>query len=46
VLLAARVGLGWRGKRAVSVLYAGSAFLLLAYAGSRFVIEVILERTP
>lgn len=45
-LLAGRVGFGWRGKRAVGVLYAGSAFLLLAYAGSRFVMEVILERTP
>ena len=45
-LLAARAGLGWRGKRAVGVLYAGSGFLLLAYAGSRFVMEIILERTP
>jgi ABC-type uncharacterized transport system permease subunit len=45
-LLAGRVGFGWRGKRAVGVLYTGSAFLLLAYAGSRFVMEIILERTP
>lgn len=46
VLLAGRAGFGWRGRRAVGVLYAGSAFLLLAYAGSRFVLEIILERTP
>ena len=41
-LLAGRYGFGWRGKRAVAVLYLGSAFLLLAYVGSRFVMEVIL----
>ena len=37
--------LGWRGRRAVRVLYAGAALLLLAYVGSRFVLEVLLERT-
>ena len=42
VLLVGRFGFGWRGKRAVAVLYLGSAFLLLAYVGSRFVMEVIL----
>lgn len=46
VLLGGRAGFGWRGKRAVRVLYAGSVFLLLAYAGSRFVMEIILERNP
>jgi ABC-type uncharacterized transport system permease subunit len=35
---------GWRGRRAVGVLYAGAALLLLAYVGSRFVLEVILQR--
>ncbi|MCX8521159.1 MAG: cytochrome C assembly protein, partial [Rhodoferax sp.] len=35
---------GWRGKRAAGVLYMGSAFLLLAYVGSRFVLEIILGR--
>jgi len=44
VLLVGRSAFGWRGKRAVNVLYTGSAFLLLAYIGSRFVIEVILGR--
>ena len=43
-LLIGRVRFGWRGKRAVRVLYIGSVFLLLAYVGSRFVLEVILGR--
>jgi ABC-type uncharacterized transport system permease subunit len=46
VLLVGRARFGWRGKRAVRVLYAGSALLLLAYVGSRFVMEIILGRTP
>ena len=45
VLLAGRVGFGWRGRRAVNVLYGGSVLLLLAYVGSRFVLEVILRRS-
>ncbi|MEO7107489.1 MAG: cytochrome c biogenesis protein CcsA [Rhodoferax sp.] len=45
VLLIGRSAFGWRGKRAVNVLYLGSALLLLAYVGSRFVMEVILGRT-
>ena len=44
VLLVGRSYLGWRGKRAVTVLYTGSAFLFLAYIGSRFVMEVVLGR--
>lgn len=44
LLLAGRIGLGWRGRSAIRWLYAGSALLLLAYAGSRFVVEVILQR--
>ena len=46
VLLTGRYGFGWRGKRAVQALYTGSLFLLLGYAGSRFVLEVILGRMP
>ena len=46
VLLIGRMRLGWRGKRAARVLYMGSIFLLMAYVGSRFVMEVILGRTP
>ncbi|MGH8857469.1 MAG: cytochrome C assembly family protein, partial [Polaromonas sp.] len=43
-LLLGRVRLGWRGRKAVRVLYLGSGLLLLGYAGSRFVLEVILRR--
>jgi len=35
---------GWRGRRATRWLYAGALLLLLAYAGSRFVLEVLLGR--
>jgi hypothetical protein len=45
VLLVGRSHFGWRGKRAVLVLYTGSAFLFLAYVGSRFVMEVVLGRS-
>jgi len=45
-LLLGRSRFGWRGRRAVSVLYIGAGLLLLAYAGSRFVLEVLLGRTP
>ena len=43
-LLVGRARLGWRGLKAVRVLYLGSGLLLLSYAGSRFVLEVILKR--
>ncbi len=45
ILLVGRARFGWRGKRAVRVLYIGSGLLLLAYVGSRFVLEIILGRT-
>jgi ABC-type uncharacterized transport system permease subunit len=44
-LLLGRLRFGWRGRKAVRVLYIGSILLLLAYAGSRFVLEVILRRS-
>ncbi|MBC7547190.1 MAG: cytochrome c biogenesis protein CcsA [Polaromonas sp.] len=44
LLLIGRARLGWRGGKAVRVLYVGSGLLLLAYVGSRFVIEVVLGR--
>ena len=44
LLLLGRRLRGWRGRRATRWLYAGSALLLLAYAGSRFVLEVVLGR--
>ncbi len=44
-LLIGRARLGWRGRTAVRVLYLGSGLLLLGYAGSSFVFEVILKRS-
>lgn len=44
-LLTGRRVFGWRGRRATRWLYFGAALLLLSYAGSRFVLEVILQRT-
>ncbi|MFM9881329.1 MAG: inner membrane protein YpjD [Burkholderiaceae bacterium] len=43
-LLVGRARFGWRGRKAVRVLYLGAGLLLLAYTGSRFVGEVILGR--
>ena len=45
VLLIGRARFGWRGRHAARILYVGSGLLLLAYVGSRFVIEVILGRS-
>jgi ABC-type uncharacterized transport system permease subunit len=45
VLLVGRWQLGWRGRTAVRILYAGSGLLMLAYVGSRFVMEVVLHRS-
>jgi ABC-type uncharacterized transport system permease subunit len=43
-LLVGRRFWGWRGRRATRWLYAGAVLLLLAYVGSRFVMEVLLGR--
>ena len=43
-LLAGRRLRGWRGQHATRWLYAGAVLLLLAYVGSRFVMEVLLQR--
>jgi ABC-type uncharacterized transport system permease subunit len=43
-LLAGRQAFGWRGPRATRWLFAGAGLLLLAYIGSRFVLEVLLQR--
>lgn len=45
LLLWGRQRWGWRGKRAVRVLYGGAVLLLLSYVGSRFVLELLLGRT-
>lgn len=44
VLLIGRSRFGWRGRKAIRVLYIGTFLLLLGYAGSRFVLEVVLGR--
>lgn len=43
-LLWGRYFRGWRGKRAVYLTLWGFAALLLAYLGSKFVLEIILQR--
>jgi ABC-type uncharacterized transport system permease subunit len=43
-LLLGRMRFGLRGRRAVNFIYVGSLLLLLAYVGSRFVLEVVLRR--
>ena len=45
VLLLGRWRLGWRGRTATRMLYVGSGLLLLAYVGSRFVLEILLHRS-
>lgn len=44
-LLVGRLRYGWRGRRALRWTGSGFVVLLLAYAGSRFVWEVLLGRT-
>ena len=43
-LLFGRHRYGWRGRAALKWIVAGTAMLVLAYAGSKFVLEVILGR--
>lgn len=43
-LLAGRHWLGWRGAKAKRWLYVGSGLLLMAYVGTRFVLEILLSR--
>jgi ABC-type uncharacterized transport system permease subunit len=45
-LLAGRRAFGWRGPVATRGVYTGAGLLLLAYVGSRFVLEVVLHRPP
>ncbi len=45
VLIAGRHFAGWRGRRAVSLYLWGFAILCLAYFGSRFILENILNRS-
>ena len=43
-LLAGRWRYGWRGRTAVRWTLGGFVLLVLAYVGSRFVLEVVLQR--
>jgi ABC-type uncharacterized transport system permease subunit len=43
-LLIGRWRYGWRGPRALRWILVGTALLLLAYLGSKFVLEVLLKR--
>lgn len=45
VLIAGRHWQGWRGRQATRWIYTGSVLLMLAYVGSRFVLEVLLRRS-
>ena len=45
VLLAGRHWRGWRGKTVLSFTLSGFLTLMLAYVGSRFVLEVLLHRS-
>ena len=45
-LLLGRWRFGWRGRRAVRLLLIGMVVLLLAFFGSKFVLELLLHRTP
>lgn len=44
LLLAGRRFRGWRGRKALKLAGWGFALLLLSYAGSRFVLEVVFQR--
>lgn len=44
-LLAGRALYGWRGRTAMRWTFAGFLTLVLAYLGSRFVVEVLLQRS-
>jgi ABC-type uncharacterized transport system permease subunit len=44
ILLVGRYAYGWRGRTALRFTLTGFVMLLLAYVGSRFVLEVVLGR--
>lgn len=45
-LLIGRWRYGWRGRQAVRLLLSGMGVLLLAFFGSKFVLELLLARAP
>jgi len=44
LLLGGRIVYGWRGRTAVRWTLTGFLMLVLAYVGSKFVLEVVLGR--
>jgi ABC-type uncharacterized transport system permease subunit len=42
-LIVGRVRFGWRGQTAIKWSLGGFSFLILAYYGSKFVLELILS---
>ena len=44
ILLWGRSHFGWRGKKAIHFTLSGFVFLMLAYFGSKMVLEIILQR--
>jgi ABC-type uncharacterized transport system permease subunit len=44
VLIWGRWRRGWRGRLAIRTLYLAAGLLLLGYVGSRFVLEIVLNR--
>lgn len=44
VLLIGRARLGWRGRKAAGLTLAGFVLLVLSYFGTKFVLEIVLER--
>ncbi|KRH79289.1 inner membrane protein YpjD [Ferrovum sp. JA12] len=45
VLMVGRLNYGWRGRRAALFVESGFIMLVLAYVGSKFVLEVLLHRS-
>ncbi len=43
-LLFGKVKFGWRGSRAIQITLGGYSLLFLAFLGSKFVLEILLER--
>ena len=43
-LLFGRYQYGWRGKKAINLTLIGFVLLLLAYVGSKFILQVLLQR--
>lgn len=43
ILIYGHFNLGWRGQRASRLIYLGSGFLLIAFIGSKFVLEYLIS---